>query len=674
MFTPPKPSKSPKIKTATYNNWLKGVVTAFDAGRMPYEALLTAENVMLDQDGTVRPRYSLAKYGPPLLGSVQGEIYEFKKQVSNGSEFYMCCLQRVSGETGFYVAAGEDAVWRRIGTKAYDSTARANFFQLDNKVMVLNGEDRLSYYDIITDNIVTYTQLSTPAAPTHSSTSADLTGTGFKVYYAVTANSTVGETNSSGHLSRDVKKDRNVWDNSKDSLVINWAAIPDAQSYNVYVGVAADGAGEPSLYRIASGLDASLTTFSDTGVYPQDLMSPIPAKNGTAGPRARRGTEISGRAWLVGDKDNPFYIWRGGDAGHELDFSPSYGGGYTPVGSGTKEVPVHIKGFRDGQGTPKITVLTQNSNGMGMRYFLSSREIEYRNVMNIVWEITPDTGSDGTDSPDGIVVYNNSLFYPSKDGFKTTGTKPQLQNVLSTDRVSNTIQDQVSRLNTESMDKAVGVAWEGAIYWALPVGDDKNNEVWILDLDREGAWMKPLNIKADWMWLYNDNSGRTHFLILKDDEIYEFDKLARTSDNGNGFVTALASGHIKFSESGRDWARVTKVAFRLSRPRGQINLSVTGYTEDGVSTWGHDEFYKVESSVAGWGEPSAMGLEGFGLHGWGLAETPPTATGAATRDIEIEIDEDLMWFTFGLTSHGVGVNYQLSMVSPEFVFIGPKDI
>ena len=41
----------------------------------------------------------------------------------------------------------------------------------------------------------------------------------------------------------------------------------------------------------------------------------------------------------------------------------------------------------------------------------------------------------GTDSPDALIVYNNSLFYPSRDGFKTTGTKPQLQNVLSTDRV-----------------------------------------------------------------------------------------------------------------------------------------------------------------------------------------------------------------------------------------------
>jgi len=71
------------------------------------------------------------------------------------------------------------------------------------------------------------------------------------------------------------------------------------------------------------------------------------------------------------------------------------------------------------------------------------------------------------------------------------------------------------------MDGAVGLGFEGRLYWALPVNSSSNSEIWVLDLDRKGAWMKPWSIAADWMWLYNDNDGNTHHMVLSDNVMYD---------------------------------------------------------------------------------------------------------------------------------------------------------
>ena len=119
---------------------------------------------------------------------------------------------------------------------------------------------------------------------------------------------------------------------------------------------------------------------------------------------------------MVGDKDNPYYVWRGGDFGFELDFSPANGGGFSPLGNGSKEVPVKVISYRTGKGDPIVTALTQGSNGAGKRCFFSPTTVTYGTTTFVVWQVTEDSGNDGTDSPDGVISYQNSLYYPSCDG------------------------------------------------------------------------------------------------------------------------------------------------------------------------------------------------------------------------------------------------------------------
>lgn len=672
MFAPTKAQKPPKLKRTSNKTWLKGVVTELDSSRAPIDGLVSSANTKLYQDGTVGPRPSLRQYGPQPAGTVLGEVFEMKDQDGLTSTQKMICMQYDGSTANVYVAAGSDSSWTKITGKNYDTSAKAHFLQIQNKVLIMNGVDSLSYYDIEDGTLTAYTALSNPSAPTLT-TNTGLSGTDFNVYYAITANSTAGETAGSTALTVDVSTDRDVWDQDTQSIKISWSAVASAQSYNVYMGTSADGAGQPTMYLIAGGLDSSTLSFTDNGSRAQDPARPLPQFNSTAGPKASRGTVASGRIFLVGDSDNPYYVWRGGDFGYELDFSPSNGGGYTPISSGTKEVPIAIRPFRNGPAENRVTVLTQGTNGSGKRFLLSPREIAYGNTNIVVWESQEDSGADGTDSPDALLVYNNSLFYPSRDGFKTTGTKPQLQNVLSTDRISNTIQQDISTLNTSAMMGAVGLAYEGALYFALPVGQSYNNQIWVIDLDREGAWMKPWSVRADWMWLYNDENGVTHFCVLSNNKIMEFTDKYFTSDNGEGFLTSGESGQIGFSDDELEWASLSRVVFRLIRPRGPINLSVVVKTEDGPLTFTNFEDYTVESAVTGWGEVK-KGITGFGTLGWSEVWQAPQDVGAASEDVEIEVDEEVNWWKYAWNSNGPGVKYQIGIVTAEYVPIRTKDI
>ena len=672
VFQVKSTQSTPTVSRTKHDNWMKGTVTAFDAGRSPIDGLRSGSNIVLDQNGTVRPRPSLIKYGPTPLGTILGEVFEFSVQTGLSKVYWMISLQNVAGVTSAYIAKGEDITWTLCSGKTFDNTARAHFLQVQQKVLIMNGVDTLSYMNIATSLVVSYTALTATTVP--SGVPTGLTGSAYNVYYAVTASSSVGETNGSPVLTQPVLIDRDSWNPATMNVKVSWGAVTGAKAYNLYMGISQDGAGQPITYLIAGGLDPAVLSFTDDGSAAQDLTRILPTTNSTAGPKASRGEVINSRVWMVGDKDNPYYVWHGGDFGFELDFSPSNGGGYSPVGPGSKEIPVSVKGGNSGKGDATVRVLSQGSNGAGKRYLMSPTSVTYGSSTFVVWQVVEDNNQDGTDAPDGVISYKNNIYYPSRDGFKTTGTKPQLQNVLSTDRISNTIQPDISRLNTVSMPLCVGLAYEGRLYWSLPVSNTSNNEIWTLDLDRQGAWMKPWSIAADWMWLYNDNSGITHFCILKGNVIYETSYSQLTADSGIGFITDLSSGILKFSDDGMEWAKLIKVIFTVLHPQGNINVNITAMTDEGLMNFVGGSNFGADYSVVGWGEASDIGILGWGRHRWsGIGKVPVTSSTSST-DIEVEVDEEAQWWTFGLSTSGAGVNYQLSAVTPIFVKVGVKSL
>lgn len=665
-FSPPKAAKPPTIQRKSVKSWMAGVVTDSDDARTPQDGLKSSGNTILQGDGVVRPRPSLKRYGPQPTGTILGEIFEFKKVTGNTSENWLITVQNVAGTARVYTARGEDTSWTLRTGKTYNTSADCHFCQIGDKVLVMNGEDNLSYFNISTNAVVPFTALTTPGAPTvanNGTTSLVSGGTPLTIYYRITANSTVGETIASTATSLAINTDRDLWNPSTQSLRITWSAVTSAVSYNVYMGTVSGFE-----YLIASGVNG--LQYIDDGTAAQDPTRLYPTVDSTAGPKVSRGSVINGRVFLTGDKDFPYYVRYGGDFGNEIDFSPANGGGFSPVGNGTKEVPITVKPFRDGRGNSQVTVLCQGTNGRGKRYILTPDTIEFANTTISFFSVTEDNGQDGTDSPDGVILYNDSLWYPSRDGFKTTGTKPQLQNILSTDRVSNTIQRDIKSLNTSAMAGCVGLGFEGRLYWALPVASSTNNEIWVLDLDRKGAWMKPWNIAASWMTLYNDNNGTTHFLVLSDNVVYELTYSVFTSDDGEAFTTTGNSGIIKFSDDGREWGHIISVIFTFLRPQGTINVSVQGKTEDAaLSSVGQNQ-YNPTTTVAGWSEPGQ--LKGFGARAWSKVGTVPASFSDASVDIEVEVDEECQWWQYAWNTTESGVDYLLSDVVVQYVSTGIK--
>ncbi len=570
----------------------------------------------------------------------------------------------MTGYGQVFIARAEDDTWTAVTGKYYDTEAKAHYFQISGKVVIMNGVDNLSYLDIASATVIPFTTLSTPAAPTLNTNNVG--GTGFKITYRISENSTVGETAASASLSVDVDTDRDFWDAATQNIIINLpAAAVGVQSRNIYMGTVAG-----SEYLIASGIPPGSTTFTDDGTFDQDTTRLFPTNNSTAGPKASRGANIGGRAFLVGDKDNPYYVWNGGDFGFELDFSPANGGGFSPVNSGGKELPGVVKLHRDGKGTAAIKVYCLGTKGK--RFTMTPDQVTFGNTVISFFDVTEDEGEIGTNSPDGILYYNNSMWYPSSQGFETDGTLPQIQNVLTTKKTSNTIQPDIATLNQMAMPGVCSMIFDGRLMWGVPVGSDSNNEIWTLDIDRKGAWMKPWSIAADWMWVITDNTGNIHHLILSDSVIYDLSYSALTSDDGTAFDTSGQSGQIYFSDDKRMWVQLLQVVIVLLRPQGEINFRITGRTEDEtLQAIGEPTTFTADNNFvpAGWGEVNKY-ITGWGRNRWSGVNLVPTNVSEATIEVLIEIDETIQWASYAWNTTKVGVDYNISDIIYEYSEVG----
>lgn len=659
MIPIPKQTAPPKINRLSNRAWDGGYNDQLDVGRTPSNSLVSAFNVRLYQDGTVGPRPSLVLYGQPPPGTILGEVYEFLD--SANLEKWLITLQNVDGTTKVTVCKDGEA-WDIIDGKTYNNSALGHFVQIDDKVLVMNGEDNLSYLDIPTMTVIPFNALTTPLVPTLTPT--NLTGTTYTYYYTITANSTVGETAHSPVASQQVGVIRSAW-NATNYMTISWTAVTGAQSYNVYFGETPE-----AQYLIASAITG--TSFKDDGSAAKDVTHEAPIADTTAGPKVKRGTVINGQVFLTGDKDYPRYVRYGGKGTSSLDFSPYGGGGWNEIGKGTKEFPVSVKPFRTGQGNPVPLVLTKGTNGFGKRYTMQDSSVTVGDEVILYFDVKEDNGQDGTDSPDAVVTIQDQLIYPSRDGIKSTFTKAQIQNILSTETLSQAIERSITTLNIQAMDKAVGLSRDGIAYFALPVGSSTNNQIWLLDLgnkDRRGAWMLPYNIAADWMTLYEDNNGVSHQLILQNNTLYELSAIQATQDGTMPFSTNITSGQLRFSEDGEEWATVTRVTFVLLRARGTINFSVFGRTEDNDNaTVGVEQrSFRTNNPYAGWGEKS------WGILGWGQTIAIPNPYGNPRSKVQIEIDEDMNYVAWSVGSNTAGTSYQLSDVIIENVNIGILD-
>lgn len=771
-FAPPKPQKPPKIQRISLMQWLKGYESNLDDDRKDQAGLKLSQNSLIYQNGTIRPRPSLIKYGDQPIGVVLGETYSFVDPATKlnweinvqavpinevqsvsitgtptGGTFTLTfgghttagiafnaiasvvqtALQGLTsigsgnvtvtggplpgtamtvtftgrlanqdlaqmttsgaGLTGGTTPAShvstttdggpvasvcvrkDGATWTTISGKTYDTAAKCHFIQVEGEVLVMNGTDNLSYYDIASTAVIPFTQLDEPVIT--SVTPTGLTGSNFVYGYRVSA-SNQGNTKASDPVTATVGITRNQWSGIANGqyVTIVWPRITGAQRYSIYVS-AADGTG--LYYYLDTVPDpgtGSTVTYVDDSSVALNQNSLAPEDDSTAGPRVTRGENILGQVYLIGDADHFYRIWFGGTGKSALDFSTFDGGGWVDVDVGGRNFPASIKGFRDGHGNPVATGVFKGTSGRGKIIHLAQTSTTLGDTVITYLALQEANGQDGTVSPDGVIYYLDSLWYPSVDNFNSTGTKAQLQNILSTTKFSQGIQPDVNNLSPISMENCVGLEFQGRLYWSLPVGSNTNNQVWVCDLNRGGVWTNPWFMNADWMWLYDSNDGVTHMMVMSNNTQYELNYNQLTQDDTTPFSVDIESGLIKFSPDGEDWGSVVDVTFVFERPQGEINMNVTGFTESGPLQTLGTQVYDPSIDFTGWNE-----IQGWNntSYPWNAVVNIPTVFADPRVEEIITIGTEMKWLTWEVSSHNRGVDFQLADVVIRYVDIGVID-
>lgn len=680
MIQVPKPIKPLPLKTSDINLWIDGVVTELDEGRLGVEALTSALNMVLDEDGTLRPRPSLSLFGPQPTGTVLGKPFQFSTNTGNAKTYYLMIVQVVAGTANVYIAKPEDSVWVKVtAATTFSPTAPCTFIQLASKVIILNGVNPITFLDLTTvpsaPALTRFVSIANPVN-TLSLTPTGMTGSTFNVSYAVTYNSTVGQTLPGPTATQAVSTQRELWNPSTQNIAVGAGTIPaGVASWNLYCATTSNGSSNPALFLIASGLPISNPTYTDNGTAPQILNTTVPLFNSTAGPLASRGAAIGGRLFLLGDSSNAYALAIGGDFGFELDFSPANGGDSLPIAQGSGNLPSVVWNFRSGPGDPEIKLMTDDSGGTGKRYSIAQNTVNYNGSEIEVWTALEDYGFNGTSAPGSLISSNNNSYYLASDSFYTTGTEPSLQNLLNTKSVAQTLsaENDIGSINQGAANLVDGSAWQQRLYWCLPINSTNNNQIWTLDLQRGGAWMKPWDINCQGIVVVQDNSASTHQLFLVGNQIFESTYQALTNDNGAPFPTGWATGIIGFSADQRTWAQVLKIVVVLLRAQGVINFTVLGWTlNNKLETVGQATYQGTPNTLGfGWNQG---GYNLSPMLRWNDFYAIPKAEVPLSVDVPIIINQQLRYFLVQASTQTAGVDFNVSQLIPLFVVVGVKNL
>ena len=635
----------------------KGYQSFITDSRMPIDALADMTNITLDQDNLPRPRPSLVEYGEQPLGTVLG-VGTFIKIVSGQPEKWDISMQVIGGVGKIHVRKDGNTWVAATGANTYNSTATVNFCQSGNRVYVSNGVNTMSYYDIATGATVEYTSLATPSTPT--ATGTGLTGTNYTYYYRVSANNAVGESAASVADPEQVSTLRDSWNAATQYVTVTWSAVSGATSYNVYVG---STAGNELYLTTVTGL-----TYKDDGTATQNAFKSAPAFNSTEGPVLTYMWNKDGVLYGTGDVNNPDYLWYDGGGSYVGDFSVANGGGNVSINPGGDTVPQAVRSFRTGKGDPAVTVLSRGVAGAGKMHHVVFTQSNFDGDIFNVPNVSEANGQSGTVSAAAVVEADNSLWYPTGQDFKSTGTAQNVQNILSTNSVSNDIIPDVRNLNLAAMSGACAVVFENKIYWSLPVGSDENNQIWVKDLSRGGVWIMPWLISAKFMWLSEDNTtGEVSHCIYNGEKILKFSRSVATLDDGTPFRTRVAHEGLVWDDTGMSMGAIQEQRFKLLQPLGTVQINAFGLNEDGlVETLGTETFTQ-RASFTGYGQmmysdpvPPSMYSDDIGVLDF---------FSASVKVMMLEIDETINQLGWEVVTEGANCDYYLSTVHTKGIAI-----
>lgn len=574
--------KARRVVNIHQNRWPKGYISTIDNSRRPTDSLSDLTNMEVVQDNVVRPRPPLVRYGTQPAYSVIG-----RGHIRQNDERYILWMLNVASVGKLYKQKDGGTMTSLGGT--YDHTAWASCVQSKDKAYIYNGVDNLSYINLADDSVNTYSSLSTPVIS--SVTKTAMAGTTYTHYYRVTANNAVGESIASAVGSVTSGKIRDDWILNTDYIDITWGAVAGATSYTVYYGDTATTLNE--LYTVTA------VTFRDLGSLAVNPFKIAPEGNSTAGAIFTWMYADAKNSQLFGiTADNKLYYSAPGTG----DFSPYNGGGWVEIDADGGTTLNYVDGFRNGKGDPVITVSARGAAGKGKLFHVSFETLTVGDQSIVYPNVYEANGQAGTYSARGVIKARDSLFYFTGQDVKSTGTSQNVMNILTTNTISQVIEPDMEHISLDNLHKSVGVEYRDRLYWALPVSSTENSEIWYLDLSRKNLWVLRWPIAAKDMWLYEDNSGTTHFCVLVDDVVLEFTRAGSRPhvDDDVAWSSRVAFESMVWDEDGLILGKIRRQYFKLLFPKGTITVNATGLSRRGVESAAGSDSFTVTTTPTGW--------------------------------------------------------------------------
>lgn len=648
----------------TIDKFGRGVMTLFDDTRVPVDGVVQAQNMYLDQDSVWSTRPPTTPYGATFTGPVDGGG-SFTVYNSDGtSTTYYWIIDngafRIAQDGGSWTTKA-GVTWT-VGTPVLGkqvSSLRSDGTRV-NLLLLAQAGKGLAYYDINAAALGSYTGISAPIGL--AGTRAGLIAGSFNAYVRVTAVNAIGETlgSTEASVAGGINKTRDNWTTGTDSIAWAWTAVSGAIRYNVYYS---DGTGQ-EVY-LAS---VSTNAYTDTGVDVPNPYATLPDVDTTAGPKYGDLALSGNRIWATKDPTQPYRVGWTGTGQFMGAFNPFYGGGYIDLEKGGPERPEKVVHFRTGKGDAAATVLTSDPQGGGGTWAITTTQLTVDTLNIVIPVATKQQGSVGTRSPLSVVEYNDSVHFASPKGFHNTGSRQSILNVLVTSDLSDVIRPSVRGISNAYASQIAGKAYDGRIYWAVPYGSATNNQVWVYDIERKGAWALPWTLAVKQFFEYTDSSGIIHLLAIP----VTGTKLIEIGGNGSGdsgvaFSTLLESGLIHWDKNHETWAYIRKVYVELADPAGAINFSVSGVRRG-------KDFRTVGSREI----QAALGQSGFGADLLGDVQFGDSGSASATYSQPsvkkvLNIKKVLNNLRWALTSSNVSSRYTLIQVVIDGVMLPTSD-
>jgi len=576
------PTTFPQPRYLTLASQKRGVITLVNKSLLPKDALEQADNIFLYEEGQAGPRPGVDWFG---VASPNGEPWDGMDYFDFDGAIH---LVGVAGGT-VYRSTDDAASWTACTGATLTADITTNMNQNGGYLYLTNGTDNIVRYDGSTV-LQTYTALATPSAPAAAETGLG-TGSAFNYYYKVARVNEVGYSAASDPNTGTVSSnlERTQWDATTNYVTLTTPVGAANQTrWDIYVST-----DNVDYYYLSSvpATNGSASTWVDDGTAIPVPSTTAPTDNTTQGPKVAELTNVGSRQYGVRDTNNRYRIWFTGAGSDAGAFSSAYDGGYLDWQEGGKLIPVAVRDYRDGKGTPYATVWCDSADGQGGILQMTLETLTIGDISITVPSAYLLPGSRGTPAPGSVVNVLNDYFFYNSQAFYNLGSRAQFLNLLSTDEASGNIRPTIKQITTGGESGISSVYYDAKVYFSVPYGSTTNNATAVYDTERK-AWLPyAFTIGFKKFLRYTTSGGSQKLLALKpgDNRLSEISTSIQ-GDYGAAFTTVLQTGLYPVTRNRFEFQWTEEAELEFSNPTGEIGVELIGiergrgFTSQGSTT------------------------------------------------------------------------------------------